>query len=117
MTTYPFRTSQSLTLANVLVEVNVIFLVTHLGTRIYNHAKKVTFAFKQISQDTYPNPAATRYQGRFRGRVFHFYNSICPVVSEYVEKTDWVEDLTSIDNAYNEFCSLFTDNGFTTSTG
>jgi hypothetical protein len=74
------------------------------------------FAYKKVIQATYPSPATTRYQGRFRGRVYRFYNGICPVVAEYDEKTDWVEDLTSIDNAYNEFLSFFTDNGITNTT-
>jgi hypothetical protein len=79
---------------------------------------KVTFAFayKKIIQATYPNPATTRYQGRFRGKVYRFYNSICPVVSEYDEKTDWVNDIPSLDNAYNEFISFFGDNGISSNT-
>ncbi|PKN77673.1 MAG: hypothetical protein CVU48_10835 [Candidatus Cloacimonetes bacterium HGW-Cloacimonetes-1] len=79
---------------------------------------KITFvfAYKKIIQATYPSPATTRYQGRYRGRVFKFYNSICPVVSEYDEKTDWVEDLPSLDNAYNEFISFFGDNGISSNT-
>jgi hypothetical protein len=79
---------------------------------------KVTFvfAYKKVIQATYPSPSATRYQGRFRGKVFRFYTGICPVVAEYDEKTDWVEDLTSVDNAYNEFLSFFTDNGISNTT-
>ncbi len=88
------------------------------GYLIDTPGNKVTFAFayKKVIQATYPSPAATRYQGRFRGKVFRFYNGICPVVAEYDEKTDWVEDLTSLDNAYNEFLSFFTDNGITSNT-
>jgi len=74
------------------------------------------FAFKKVIEATYPSPAATRYQGKFRGRVYRFYNGICPVAAEYDEKTDWADDLTSIDNAYNEFFSFFTDNGVSSTT-
>ena len=74
------------------------------------------FAFKKVIEATYPSPAATRYQGKFRGRVYRFYNGICPVVAEYDEKTGWTDDLTSIDNAYNEFFSFFTDNGVSSTT-
>lgn len=88
------------------------------GYLIDTPGNKATFAFayKNVIQATYPSPAATRYQSRFRGKVYRFYNGICPVVSEYDEKTDWVEDLTSLDNAYNEFLSFFTDNGITSTT-
>ncbi len=74
------------------------------------------FAFKKVIEATYPSPAATRYQGKFRGRVYRFYNGICPVAAEYDEKTSWADDLTSIDNAYNEFFSFFTDNGVSSTT-
>lgn len=87
------------------------YLVDVTGNKI-----TFVFAYKKVLQATYPNPAATRYQGRFRGRVFRFYNAICSVVSEYEEKTDWVEDLQSLDNAYNEFLGFFTDNGITSNT-
>jgi len=88
------------------------------GYLIDTPGNKVTFAFayKKVIQATYPSPAATRYQGRFRGKVYRFYNGICPVVAEYDEKTDWVEDLTSLDNAYNEFLSFFTNNGISSTT-
>ena len=59
----------------------------------------------------YPDPATTKYQGRFRGRIYRFFNGICPVIEEYEDKTGWVDDLSSIDNAYNELMSFFTDNG------
>ncbi len=76
-------------------------------------ANKVTFvfAFKKVIQATYPSPATTRYQGRYRGRVMKFYNNICPVIEEYDEKTGWEESITSLDNAYNELLSFFNDNG------
>ncbi len=74
------------------------------------------FAFKKVIEATYPSPAATRYQGKFRGRVYRFYNGICLVAAEYDEKTGWADDLTSIDNAYNEFFSFFTDNGVSSTT-
>ncbi|MCB5251525.1 MAG: hypothetical protein RBR69_08510 [Candidatus Cloacimonadaceae bacterium] len=90
---------------------NISYLVDVTGNKI-----TFVFAYKKVLQATYPNPAATRYQGRFRGRVFRFYNAICSVVSEYEEKTDWVEDLQSLDNAYNEFLGFFTDNGITSNT-
>ncbi|GAB1467973.1 hypothetical protein MASR2M64_06670 [Candidatus Cloacimonadota bacterium] len=88
------------------------------GYVIDTPGNKVTFvfAYKKVIQATYPSPAATRYQGRFRGRVYRFYNGICPVVAEYDEKTNWVEDLISIDNAYNEFLSFFTVNGISNTT-
>jgi len=69
------------------------------------------FAFKKIIQATYPNPATTKYQGRYRGRILKFYNNICPVVQEYDEKTGWEDSITALDNAYNELLSFFNDNG------
>jgi hypothetical protein len=74
------------------------------------------FAYKKVIKATYPSPAATRYQGRYRGRVYKFFNNICPVVVEYDEKTDWVENLASLENATNEFIGFFTGNGVSEST-
>jgi hypothetical protein len=74
------------------------------------------FAYKKVIKATYPSPAATRYQGRYRGRIYKFFNSICPVVVEYDEKTDWVENLASLENATNEFIGFFLKNGISEST-
>ena len=74
------------------------------------------FAYKKVIKATYPSPAATRYQGRYRGRIYKFFNNICPVVVEYDEKTDWVENLASLENATNEFIGFFTGNGISEST-
>jgi hypothetical protein len=83
------------------------------GYIVDNLANKVTFvfAFKKVIQATYPSPATTRYQGRYRGRILKFYNNICPVIEEYDVKTGWEDSITSLDNAYNELLSFFNDNG------
>ncbi|NLH93048.1 MAG: hypothetical protein GX466_02340 [Candidatus Cloacimonetes bacterium] len=74
------------------------------------------FAYMKVIKATYPSPATTRYQGRYRGRVYKFFNNICPVVVEYDEKTDWVENLAFLENATNEFIGFFTGNGISEST-
>lgn len=83
------------------------------GYRVDTASNTVTFIFahKVIIQAVYPSPAATRYQARFRGRIYRFYNSICPVIQDYDEKTDWVDSVTSLDNASNEFIGFFISNG------
>ncbi|MDP2173454.1 MAG: hypothetical protein Q8J62_06740 [Candidatus Cloacimonadaceae bacterium] len=89
------------------------WLAPKFGFRVDTPSNKVTFvfAYKKVIQATYPNPAATRYQGRYRGRIYKFYNNICPVIEEYDEKTGWEDSITSLDNAYNELLSFFNDNG------
>jgi hypothetical protein len=74
------------------------------------------FAYKKVIKASYPSPATTRYQGRYRGRIYKFFNNICPVVVEYDEKTDWVENLASLENATNEFIGFFLKNGISEST-
>ena len=74
------------------------------------------FAYKKVIKATYPSPATTRYQGRYRGRIHKFFNNICPIVIDYDEKTDWVEDLPSLANASNEFIGLFIEHGITENT-
>lgn len=74
------------------------------------------FAHKVHIKATYPSPATTKYQGRYRGRIYRYYNAICPVVSEYDAKTDWADDTQTLDNAYNEMLSWFQDNGINQST-
>ena len=88
------------------------------GFKIDSLANRISliFAYKKVIKATYPNPATTRYQGRFRGRIYRFFNNVCPVVIEYDEKTDWVEDLASLDNAANEFIGFFIENGIAEST-
>ncbi len=87
------------------------FLIDTIANRM-----SFVFAYKKVIKATYPSPAATRYQGRYRGRVYKFFNNICPVVIEYDEKTDWVENLASLENATNEFIGFFTGNGISEST-
>jgi len=89
------------------------WLAPKYGYLVDTIANKVTFifAYKKIIQANYPNPATIRYQGRFRGKILKFYNNICPVVSEYDEKTGWEDSVTTLDNAYNELLSFFNDNG------
>lgn len=86
----------------------------YIFSSIANRASFI-FAHKKVITATYPDPASTKYQGRFRGRIYRFFNGICPVTEEYEDKTGWVDDLSSIDNAYNELMSFFTDNGISQS--
>ena len=87
------------------------YLIDTIANRI-----SFIFAYKKVIKATYPSPAATGYQGRYRGRIYKFFNNICPVVVEYDEKTDWVEDLASLENATNEFIGFFIGNGISEST-
>jgi hypothetical protein len=88
------------------------------GYRIDSVANRISFifAYKKVVKATYPSPSATRYQGRYRGRIYQFFNNICPVVIEYDEKTDWVDDLASLENTANEFISFYIKNGISEST-
>ena len=88
------------------------------GFRIDTVVNRISFvfAYKKVIKATYPNPATTRYQGRYRGRIYKFFNNICPVVIEYDEKTDWVEDLASLENAANEFIGFYIENGISETT-
>jgi len=88
------------------------------GFRIDTVVNRISFvfAYKKVIKATYPNPATTRYQGRYRGRIYKFFNNICPVVIDYDEKTDWVEDLASLENAANEFIGFYIENGISEST-
>jgi hypothetical protein len=88
------------------------------GFRIDTVVNRISFvfAYKKVIKATYPNPATTRYQGRYRGRIYNFFNNICPVVIEYDEKTDWVEDLASLENAANEFIGFYIENGISETT-
>ena len=88
------------------------------GYRIDSVANRISFifAYKKVVKATYPSPSATRYQGRYRGRIYQFFNNICPVVIEYDEKTDWVEDLASLENTTNEFINFYIKNGISEST-
>ncbi len=88
------------------------------GYRIDTVANRISFvfAYKKVIKATYPSPATTRYQGRYRGRIYKFFNNICPVVIEYDEKTDWVEDLASLANAHNEFIGFYLENGISETT-
>jgi len=88
------------------------------GFRIDSLANRISliFAYKKVIKATYPNPATTRYQGRYRGRIYRFFNNICPIVLDYDEKTDWVESLSSLDNASNEFIGFFIKNGIAENT-
>ena len=80
-----------------------------------NNRMSFVFAYKKVLKATYPSPATTRYQGRYRGRIYKFFNNICPIVIEYDERTDWVEYLPSLANASNEFIGFFIEHGISES--
>ncbi|MDD2231000.1 MAG: hypothetical protein PHY48_16555 [Candidatus Cloacimonetes bacterium] len=73
------------------------------------------FAHKVVITGTSSDPPSTQYQGRFRGRIYRFYNGICPVFEEYDDTTDWVGGLSSIDSAYNDLLEFFAVNGISLS--
>ena len=74
------------------------------------------FGMKRVVKAVYPDPAATRYQGRFRGRVYRVLNGLCLVASEYDVMTDWADSLDAIDAAVVEYESWFTAQGVPVST-
>lgn len=90
----------------------------YYGYRVDALSNTITFVFahKVHIQATYPSPATTKYQGRYRGRIYRFYNAICPVVFDYDAKTDWADDTETLDNAYNEMLSWFQDKGINQNT-
>lgn len=69
------------------------------------------FAHKKIVKASHSNPTAFRYQGRYMGRIVRLYNGICPTTVDYDKKTDWVEDITSLDNEHNELIGFLIENG------
>jgi len=83
------------------------------GYLVDNVANRITyvFAYKKVIKATYPNPATTQYQAKYKGRIYRFFNNICPQVFEYDEKTTWQDTLADMDSSQEEFVSFFTDNG------
>jgi hypothetical protein len=79
-------------------------------------ANTVTFCFahKKIIQAHYSNPAQDQYRGRFRARIWKFFNGICPLFYDYDENTDWKAALTDLDDDYNNMLAFFTDHGIGT---
>jgi hypothetical protein len=82
------------------------YIVDNVANRI-----KFVFAYKKVIKATYPNPASTKYQAVYRGRIYKFFNNICPQVYEYDDRTTWVDNLTDLDSSQEEFIAFFTDNG------
>jgi len=83
------------------------------GYLVDNVANRITyvFAYKKVIKATYPSPATTQYQGKYRGRIYRFFNNICPQVFEFDGKTTWQDTLTDLDSSQEEFVSFFLDNG------
>lgn len=70
------------------------------------------FAFRAHIQADPINPAyANVYKGHFRGRIYRFYNGICPITETYDETTDWDTDPSNFEAAYNEMLSWFQSKG------
>ncbi len=53
-----------------------------------------------------------KYLMRVRAHVYHYYNSICPVISEYDNKA-WADDVSEFDSTYNEMLGWLISNGIT----
>lgn len=91
----------------------------YYGYRVNTAINEISFvfAYKKVIQSIYNIPGVyqSHYQARFRGRVIRFYNSICAVVSEYEEKSNWETDLASLGNADNEFMDFFAEKGISSS--
>lgn len=69
------------------------------------------FAHKVIGKVDYGGVTAY-YQARIRGRIYRFFNGICPVVDEYDHRSGWVpaSELDDIDNT-EELMKFFRDHG------
>ena len=83
------------------------------GYKIDNISNTVTFifAYKKIIQATHTGPASIQYQGKYRGRIYRYYNNICPVIHEYDKRTDWKLALTDLDTEYADFIAFFNEYG------
>jgi hypothetical protein len=92
---------------------NTSWLAPKYGYLVDNVANRITFifAYKKVIQATYPNPASTKYQAVYRGRIYRFFNNICPQTFEYDEKTIWMDTLADLDSSQEEFIAFFVDNG------
>jgi hypothetical protein len=76
-------------------------------------ANKATFCFahKKVIQAHYANPAQDQYRGRFRGRIWKFFNNICPLYYDYDETASWTSTLADLDDDYNDLIAFFTEHG------
>jgi len=76
-------------------------------------ANKATFCFahKKVIQAHYANPAQDQYRGRFRGRIWKFFNNICPLYYDYDETTSWTSTLTDLDDDYSDLLAFFSEHG------
>ncbi len=55
------------------------------------------FYHKVIILADYGTPTANLYQCRLRGRIYKYFNGICPAVKEYDHKSAWDHDLENVD--------------------
>lgn len=60
----------------------------------------------------YGSGGVAYYQARIRGRIYRFFNGICPLVDEYDHRSKWVHasDLDDIDNT-EELMKFFREHG------
>lgn len=77
---------------------------------VLSNTIKFVFAFRAHIKAVHQG-YSTQYQAKFRGRIYRFYNGICPVVEEYEEKSEWNTDPSTFENAYNEFLNFFSKYG------
>jgi len=81
------------------------------GYIIYAPSNRITFVFAHKVVVTASDGGGEAYQMRLRGRIYDFYNSICPVVDEYEQKTGWIYDSDGLVSPYNELLAFFSQNG------
>lgn len=81
------------------------------GYIIYAPSNRVSFIFAHKVVIVASDGGGEAYQMRLRGRIYDFYNSICPVVEEYDQKTGWIYDTDGLESPYNEMLAFFSKNG------
>ncbi len=69
------------------------------------------FAYMRVIEREKISDSTLTYMGRYKGRVYIYFNKICPLIYEYDEETDWVESIDELGDPLSEFYAFFAEHG------
>lgn len=81
------------------------------GYIFYTSINRITFIFAHKIVITASYGDGEAYQMRLRGRIYNFFNSICPIVEDYDHITGWIYDVAGLESPYNELLAFFAEKG------
>ena len=79
-------------------------------------SERATFCFAHMFVIVAHHASGSNYyRARCRGRIYRYYNNICPKIYEYDETSSWYETIDELETDYQDFLAFFAEYGVSSS--